>query len=280
MPHMPFLGVFWSWAAMIIRPCWITRVWTGYFLCIKRSQSCASPKKQMVLSGNGGHRSTVGPIKWQCEWRYCEEHEVCMESCTIMDSIYRMGQSRPQTCAWCKLSSCGLQPLAVASLQTSRLVLQHLHQQLPFHSWWYIYIYTYFILYSSSPWSHHVSLGGIPFHLMVSRKMFPSNVAMFGHFWWLMILPLNTNVDTHMYVYIYIYMYIYIYTNVYVYIYIHTHVITCIYIWLYYMYVQPQSHQPSYTGSKAPAGVDAWHATLTMTSASLASQNMAKSNSS
>ena len=54
-------------------------------------------------------------------------------------------------------------------------------------------------------------------------------------------------------------IYIYIYAN------IHT-------IWL-----QPQSHQPSYTVSKAPAGVDAWHATLTMTSTSLASQNMAKS---
>ena len=51
-----------------------------------------------------------------------------------------------------------------------------------------------------------------------------------------------------------------------------------IYTQIYILYdYSPQSHQPSYTVSKAPAGVDAWHATLTMTSTSLASQNVAKS---
>lgn len=59
-------------------PCWITRVCDGrVLLCIKRPQSCASPKKQMDLSENWGHCCTAVPIKWKCEWRNYEEHKLC-----------------------------------------------------------------------------------------------------------------------------------------------------------------------------------------------------------
>ena len=116
----------------------------------------------------GGHRSTEVPIKWHY-----------MESCA-MDPIFRMGQSRSQTLSWCKLSSCSLHPLAVASLRTG-VVLQHLHrQQLPI-CWPMITSWKYWRIFA--------------FHLM------------FCHFWPFLMISDPTSTYSCLYIYIHKYTY-------------------------------------------------------------------------
>ena len=135
MPHMPFFGglleksvfdvgsptaVFWSWATMrLFSLLDYTGMDPSTFCTSRGPQAVQVQRNKWSCQKMGGHRSTEVPIKWHY-----------MESCA-MDPIFRMGQSRSQTLSWCKLSSCSLHPLAVASLRTG-VVLQHLHrQQLP-----------------------------------------------------------------------------------------------------------------------------------------------------